>query len=635
MAIKRELIQFTIVNSTDCDYNIPMLQQNVYSINATTKYSWDVTTAVLSCGTGTIVVNSITYPLSYTATLTGLLSALNALGFGFFCTETISGSTYIYVVDDTNIYGDLDLCPSGITTTTTTTTTTAGTTTSTTTSTTTGTPTTSTTTTSTTAPSTSTTTTTTTGLPTTSTTTTTTTGLPTTSTTTTSTTAPSTSTTTTTTTGVPTTSTTSTTTTDVPTTTSTTTSTTTLVTCNNYQIEGAPSIDVEWLECDGTTNSATVTTAILICAQTGSVTQTGGAGNIVQLGTCTAPPTTSTTTTTTTAVPPTTSTTTSTTTSAFVTFTLAYSNVDGATACSNYPTIDTTLYYATAGSILQNGTIIYTDTALTTPAPNGFYSNGVNYWNTGAGAGNLQNQTSCGGSSTTTTTSTTTAPPTTTSTTTSTTTTLSFLIGFGGAYEDACGFLASATVTGDNPDFCSCTTFTGSIFSAAATGTWYVSFGGQYVSVSVINGNPVATVTSSCSSCTPPTTTTTTTTTTVAPTTTSTTTSTTTAALLRTFRINNTDTVNSIELDVQVDSVQVISPTIIPSNTVVTLTPQVNCAGFTNVTLEYQLVSGYTPSSASFSNGSGTYTGTIAGGFITFTGVDLTANTNQDLTVNP
>ena len=134
MAIKRELIQFTIVNSTDCDYNIPMFQQNVYSINATTKYSWDVTTAVLSCGTGTIVVNSVTYPLSYTATLTGLISALNALGFGFFCTETIFGSTYIYVVDDTNVYGDLDLCPSGITTTTTTTTTTAGTTTSTTTS---------------------------------------------------------------------------------------------------------------------------------------------------------------------------------------------------------------------------------------------------------------------------------------------------------------------------------------------------------------------------------------------------------------------------------------------------------------------------------------------------------------------
>jgi hypothetical protein len=30
-----------------------------------------------------------------------------------------------------------------------------------------------------------------------------------------------------------------------------------------------------------------------------------------------------------------------------------------------------------------------------------------------------------------------------------------------------------------------------------------VSFGGQYVSVSVTNGNPVATVTSACSSCSP------------------------------------------------------------------------------------------------------------------------------------
>ena len=60
----------------------------------------------------------------------------------------------------------------------------------------------------------------------------------------------------------------------------------TTTTCNSYNIEGAPSIDVEWLDCDGTPNSATVTTAILICAQTGSVNQTGGAGNITQLGLC-------------------------------------------------------------------------------------------------------------------------------------------------------------------------------------------------------------------------------------------------------------------------------------------------------------------------------------------------------------
>ena len=104
---------------------------------------------------------------------------------------------------------------------------------------------------------------------------------------------------------------------------------------------------------------------------------------------------------------------------------------------------------------------------------------------------------------------------------------------------------------------------------------------------------------------------------------------------MRTFRINNTNTLSSITLDVQVNSVQVITPTLIPANSVITLTPQVNCAGFTSVLLEYQLVAGYTPTSASFSNGSGTYTGSIAGGFITFTGVDLTANTFQDLTVNP
>ena len=108
------------------------------------------------------------------------------------------------------------------------------------------------------------------------------------------------------------TSTTSTSSTSTTSTSSTTTTTTTAapITCNNYNIEGAPSIDVEWLDCDGTPNSATVTTAIVVCAQTGSVSQTGGSGNITQLGSCTSPTTTtsttsstSTTTTTTTAAP--------------------------------------------------------------------------------------------------------------------------------------------------------------------------------------------------------------------------------------------------------------------------------------------------------------------------------------------
>jgi hypothetical protein len=148
-----------------------------------------------------------------------------------------------------------------------------------------------------------TTTTTTTGTPTT--TTTTTTAVPPTTTTTTSSSSTSTTTSTSSTSTTSTSSTTTTTTTAIPITTTTTsstssstttTTTTALITCNNYNIEGAPSIDVEWIECDGTPNSATVTTAIVVCAQTGSVTQTGGAGNITQLGSCTSPTTTTTTT---------------------------------------------------------------------------------------------------------------------------------------------------------------------------------------------------------------------------------------------------------------------------------------------------------------------------------------------------
>jgi hypothetical protein len=165
MAQKKELVQFSVQNNTDCDINVPLLQRNIYSINATTKYSWNIQTIDLSCGSGSIVVNGATYPLSYTAnSLASFLSALNNLGFGFFCTETISSVNYLYTQDDTNVYGTINDCASGSTTTTTTTTTTAA-------------PTTSTTTTSTTLPATSTTTTTTTAAPTTSTTTTTTTAI--------------------------------------------------------------------------------------------------------------------------------------------------------------------------------------------------------------------------------------------------------------------------------------------------------------------------------------------------------------------------------------------------------------------------------------------------------------------------
>lgn len=133
-------------------------------------------------------------------------------------------------------------------------------------------------------------------------------------------------------------------------------------------------------------------------------------------------------------------------------------------------------YYLDAPS-LSAATVIYDDANLTIVAADGFYSDGTISREQSSGV--LLPQVSCPSCNN------------------------EFLAGFGGAYEDACGFVASGTITGDDPTFCNCTTFTGSIFSAASTGTWYVSYGGYYVSVSVTNGNPVATVTGVCTLCTP------------------------------------------------------------------------------------------------------------------------------------
>jgi hypothetical protein len=124
MAIKRELIQFTIVNGTDCDFTLPLFQQNIYSLNATTRYSWDVTGEDYTCGNGQIVINGTTYSLNFNPDITGVIISLNALGFGFFCTETSGPNTAIYVQDDTNVYGDLQICVTGCVSTTTTTSTT-------------------------------------------------------------------------------------------------------------------------------------------------------------------------------------------------------------------------------------------------------------------------------------------------------------------------------------------------------------------------------------------------------------------------------------------------------------------------------------------------------------------------------
>ena len=130
--------------------------------------------------------------------------------------------------------------------------------------------------------------------------------------------------------------------------------------CNNYNIEGAPSIDVEWLECDGTTNSDTVTTAIVICAQTGSVTQTDGAGNITQLSSC--------------FVPTPTPTQTPTTTPSYVEYTItSFGYNTTGEACASLNT--GVSVYAEAGNTVPIVTMIFYDnTGLTIPYSGGSLS---------------------------------------------------------------------------------------------------------------------------------------------------------------------------------------------------------------------------------------------------------------------
>ena len=235
----------------------------------------NITSEDISCGYGTLIINSVLYNFTYTpSSLNSLLASLNALGFGFFCSETIGGNTYIYTTDDTNVYGDLTLCGTSPTTTTT-----------------------------------STTTSTTTAAPTTTTTTSTTTAAP---------------------------------------TTITTTSTTTLapITCSTWTNLSGIGAFYDWTDCNGTVHlNEQILNNGTICAQDGSVSYVSG-GTLTQQSDCTPS-----------------------------SFNLSYSAVDGATACSNYPS--TITYYSQNGLSLAINTPLYTDFALTTPVSNGYYSDEI------------------------------------------------------------------------------------------------------------------------------------------------------------------------------------------------------------------------------------------------------------------
>lgn len=131
MPRKRELINLTITNYSNSTLNIPIFKGGVSSINSTTNYTWDITGASLSCVDASIIINGNIYNVKFDGTLDGLANAFTNIGFGFFSWTISGGNTYIYTTDNTNIYGDLEICALLTTTTTTTTTSTTTTTTTT------------------------------------------------------------------------------------------------------------------------------------------------------------------------------------------------------------------------------------------------------------------------------------------------------------------------------------------------------------------------------------------------------------------------------------------------------------------------------------------------------------------------
>ena len=94
----------------------------------------------------------------------------------------------------------------------------------------------------------------------------------------------------------------------------------------------------------------------------------------------------------------------------------------GPSACADYAAFNRATFYASPanGPTIVNGTFLYTNSSLTTPIPDGYYSDGTTYWFFQNGStgdnGTLCNTTTT--TSTSTTSTTTAAPTTTTSTTT-------------------------------------------------------------------------------------------------------------------------------------------------------------------------------------------------------------------------
>jgi hypothetical protein len=153
---------------------------------------------------------------------------------------------------------------------------------------------------------------------------------------------------------------------------------------------------------------------------------------------------------------------------------LCYTSLTAFISCCDCPTSAT--YYLDAPS-LDSASAIYSNSNLTTLAPNGFYSDNVTVREQSVGV--LLPEVPCPDCNPT------------------------YGVRIGETSEDSCLTSTPITnVTGNNEIFCNNTEFTSPAFALLTTGTYYVSRLGKVLEISVTTGNSVATVVGSCFLCT-------------------------------------------------------------------------------------------------------------------------------------
>lgn len=104
--MRNELINLRLINNTSS--TIPsslfgVVSTTTTTANATTRYTWDLTSVTLTDGTATITINNTPINITFVGTIQGLADALNNLNYGYFL---VNGNT-IFTQDDTNVYGTL------------------------------------------------------------------------------------------------------------------------------------------------------------------------------------------------------------------------------------------------------------------------------------------------------------------------------------------------------------------------------------------------------------------------------------------------------------------------------------------------------------------------------------------------